>query len=909
MRLLTLSCRSLCFLMLTCLGLPGLSRAFAQGIQPATAHTSSGAISHIVANSAPYHFEWNGTTGTFTREALASDSERKQALFYLHTDPGPKGYSKYLAWFLARDANGFSLIWAYLNASGREFYCWLYRFPDNQLISLRFVGSYIFTPLPEPVTAAPVANLDTSFRPRYSGPDFSFGDWNSRRGSLQKLDLQPTKSETFADSSVVTGPVSAVAPETPPAPVRTLTNLLVTPLHEIQVANGNGWRTQGWRELHALAVDANRDPYYLILYSNVSKGYVVDLKRAQTYVTNFGRPVTFANDNTVFGSKDDQLGGPPSLLVRRYARYEITLASSQHYANPYTEVLLDADLTAPDGKRVRVPGYWDGGNTWRVRFAPMTVGNWAWKTHSNDADLNNQSGTFTCVNTEEGGHGFVRVSTASGRKEQFQYADGIPFFPAYIADPIHFFAGSDALTPTVISQAPTQNETEAAPPSFQEFTHRVDQAAQLGFNRFSGSYLLDGVQFPAQTQRNEGGKPFISYDLSRLNPGYFQWMDRRLAYVTDKGIVPDLGLMPLTKSLTSSTDEADLRRLWRYVLARYASYNLCWNLFDTSVSDTEDYEELITELAQLTQRLDPYQHPITLVAPALPDTAPVSPTKRLPTPAESAANSTYVVIPDPSTLSQESGPSVPDQGIRAPRIANATADWLDLFSISKLPDSSLPGIEKLDHPTIVTDQRAVNPTDSVRFRLWAVRMRGAFWNGAFTTDTHGETALGSPVVEWASACNRLFAKTRFWRLAPHPEMLGGPEENPFVRRRRRRAQAEAARAQTQPGGNILRPSGTAAESDDQQPLSLSAKEGNTVSAIPATGPIYVQADPAWEYVIYFQRGGSITLDLIEATGKVQLQWLNPRTGETVRHEEFIGGAYKTFLPPDTKDWVLYISRR
>jgi hypothetical protein len=71
----------------------------------------------------------------------------------------------------------------------------------------------------------------------------------------------------------------------------------------------------------------------------------------------------------------------------------------------------------------------------------------------------------------------------------------------------------------------------------------------------------------------------------------------------------------------------------------------------------------------------------------------------------------------------------------------------------------------------------------------------------------------------------------------------------------------------------------------------------------------VLADPGWEYVIYFTQGGSVTLDLLEATGRVKSTWYNPRTGQFADTITLQGGEYKTFLAPDASEWVLYLTRR
>lgn len=53
---------------------------------------------------------------------------------------------------------------------------------------------------------------------------------------------------------------------------------------------------------------------------------------------------------------------------------ELRFESAKTYADPFNEVTLDAVFTAPDGKPLRVPGFWDGGKTWCVRYASSVVG-------------------------------------------------------------------------------------------------------------------------------------------------------------------------------------------------------------------------------------------------------------------------------------------------------------------------------------------------------------------------------------------------------------------------------------------------------------------------------------------------------------------------------------------------------
>src|SRR5947209_6099607 len=79
-----------------------------QAAKPAPAGT------RIVADSASYRIEWNGTSGVFILKPFGQEPESRQPLAFLHTDAGPTGFATHLAWFLARNGQAFSLLWCYL---------------------------------------------------------------------------------------------------------------------------------------------------------------------------------------------------------------------------------------------------------------------------------------------------------------------------------------------------------------------------------------------------------------------------------------------------------------------------------------------------------------------------------------------------------------------------------------------------------------------------------------------------------------------------------------------------------------------------------------------------------------------------------------------------------------------------
>ena len=54
---------------------------------------------------------------------------------------------------------------------------------------------------------------------------------------------------------------------------------------------------------------------------------------------------------------------------------EWSYMSGKQYSDPFNQVDVDAMITLPSGQQERVPGFWAGGSTWRVRYAPPVA--WA----------------------------------------------------------------------------------------------------------------------------------------------------------------------------------------------------------------------------------------------------------------------------------------------------------------------------------------------------------------------------------------------------------------------------------------------------------------------------------------------------------------------------------------------------
>lgn len=279
---------------------------------------------------------------------------------------------------------------------------------------------------------------------------------------------------------------------------------------------------------------------------------------------------------------------------------ELTFLAEHTYTNPFRDVELRAEFHAPDGTTLLVPGFWDGEQTWKVRFAPTIGGDWSWRSlcsASSDGGLHGQEGIISAVPwplsaIEENPtrRGFVQVHS-SGR--YFAFADGTPFY--WLGDT--FWSGFHKRC-TVEHDFPLylRDRQEKGFTVIQILVGRP--IAEEGDSSYwEGETNKRGMS-------NEGGVPYTRrYDL--INPTYFQHFDRKLRMMTEAGFIPCLfGAWGYDLAKISV---ASFQEYWRYVIARYAAYNVFWCI-SGEYYYTPD-AELWRQVGQCVHEYDPYQHP------------------------------------------------------------------------------------------------------------------------------------------------------------------------------------------------------------------------------------------------------------------------------------------------------------
>lgn len=237
-------------------------------------------------------------------------------------------------------------------------------------------------------------------------------------------------------------------------------------------------------------------------------------------------------------------------------------------AEPHLDRTLSVTFSHQSGADHVVPGFWDGGATWRVRFAPTRPGRWTWETDPDpyDPDLD-RAGEFVAADYDGPNrirrHGFLR---ADGRG--FAHDDGTPFF--WLADTA-WSAGA-----------------KATPEEWREY---VRARAAQGFTAVQVNTL---PQHDASQPHDR--LPFGNeWDLDRPDPDYFAALDDLVAACHDAGLVPALVALWCNYATGANEDwdvhrhdmdEGQAARWGRYLAARYGAYGPAWLVSgDTDFTD------------------------------------------------------------------------------------------------------------------------------------------------------------------------------------------------------------------------------------------------------------------------------------------------------------------------------------
>jgi len=325
--------------------------------------------------------------------------------------------------------------------------------------------------------------------------------------------------------------------------------------------------------------------------------------------------------------------------VHPWEKQELTFAATRAYSNSYTDVTVWVDLTGPHFHK-RVYGFWDGEATFRVRLVANEPGTWHWLSGSTPADpgLVGKSGSFKAIAWGEEEkrenplrRGFLRATPNQHALEQ---PDGTAFF--VIGDTWW------ALGTNRFRWYDDDRERPLGPQA--GFKDYVRYRKQQGYNWVSmiaafPNWMTDGqpwrvvmneadkttvrsawLEFgtgSAKNIDNEGGRPFafpgsvagyenMFPDVDRINPAYFQYIDRKIDYLNAQGFVAFIEVSRRDASLLWSKYYRwpdSYARFIQYVWSRYQANNTVLSPIHLDIiSETVGPDEYLKAIRMVQER-------------------------------------------------------------------------------------------------------------------------------------------------------------------------------------------------------------------------------------------------------------------------------------------------------------------
>ena len=269
--------------------------------------------------------------------------------------------------------------------------------------------------------------------------------------------------------------------------------------------------------------------------------------------------------------------------IAQWDMFEASLAGPSD-GNPFIDVTLEATFRR-HGRTVRVPGFYDGDGTYKVRFMPDTAGEWTYETRSNVPALNGQAGSLSVTPPGQGNHGPVQVAN----RFHFAYADGTPF--------LSFGTTCYAWTHQPLSE---QDKT-------------LKTLSEARFNKLRmGVFPKDypyNVNEPLHDvyQRDAAGK----LDFDRPNPESFRHFENQVKALGDMGIQADIIMLhPYDRWGYCEMIEEQDYRFFAYLTARLAAYhNVWWSLANEYdfLLDTKPMHQW-DRYFHIIEENDPYGH-------------------------------------------------------------------------------------------------------------------------------------------------------------------------------------------------------------------------------------------------------------------------------------------------------------
>ncbi len=289
----------------------------------------------------------------------------------------------------------------------------------------------------------------------------------------------------------------------------------------------------------------------------------------------------------------------------QWQEIELTFTATRDAANPYTDTEAWADFTHDDGTKLLRPMFWDGGRTFRVRFASTkSSGAWRWRSVSADQDpgLHGRSGE---LNSFRG---------RSGAEATIFERHGFWSIPPGGRNLIHADGRARLICADTSWALPWRATVEQA----EIYAH--DRQAK-GFNAALLMTVQPDMDCKGPRSRTEdlgfavGFEDLPKGTLHQLRPEYFQMFDRLTGVLVAHGIAPVYqpvfhGYGWKGRRVAGNVASAeDYARYCRYLVARYGARPAIWLVGGDGPGSSPSIVAQLDRAGQTIEEWDAYRQP------------------------------------------------------------------------------------------------------------------------------------------------------------------------------------------------------------------------------------------------------------------------------------------------------------
>ncbi len=295
--------------------------------------------------------------------------------------------------------------------------------------------------------------------------------------------------------------------------------------------------------------------------------------------------------------------------VPQWGRFEkaITYHTEQ---NPFTDIELGATFVREGSTdTIRVEGFYDGNDQFKVRFMPTKTGRWKYVTTSPTPQLNGIKGSLVCTQAAKGDHGMVSADNDHG----FRYADGTRYMPVGTTSYAWVYGLPSRRAETIksLSDAGFNKIRFCVFPNNSVY----DSSFGIVFDKKSGLEVPTVYPFK-MLKDGKAHKGEYVWDYSRFNPEFFHQLEQCIDSLKNIGVEADLILFTPYDEGLWGFDRMPMSvcmRYLRYCVARLSSMsNLWWSVANEwDLVKARKYSDWV-QMSQYISNADPYHHLLSI---------------------------------------------------------------------------------------------------------------------------------------------------------------------------------------------------------------------------------------------------------------------------------------------------------